>query len=626
MRGVALALAAVLAGGCGGNGSRGTGDGGPAGDAGGADANYDDVIELTEDADGAERGTGVTGDDGVVRFYSARHDALFQLAMADADDAALAGVEVSMEAREDGATYWAEDPSGAYAPMLFSSEIPTELGQELSVSGKELFEQGGDVFEFDEGDGDPFQNLILGFTVSLNIRAVMFGLGEAAALMALKKLVEETCLFFAPLHDDVCGVVATVVDVAANAAVAGVKLVVKKGLTWTAGLAQATWSQIWSELRDKGCEAGAKALVTWLVPAPDGEKTVQTRYRQVAYKYRYALKKLDETPPADGADLAAAKDDLALAGQAVTLVAGKVRDHYYEVYNADPDTFLTEASFKTAGTVIKNLVEVRPLILQSLTIAYGYEQLLTVTSTSVTFEAYEFVYGEAEIAEGEEAVEAPWQARWGLDCALAAAKSATITWMENDAQQQAELDIETAVGYMLDIIEAYLDDVHAEYWGGDIPDPDCLPDLWEPNDTWQAALAAPFAGYLDSGAVVEVDNLNLCDGQSAADEDWFAFDAAPINFNVQSRIRTSSGGTSGENERICLELYWYSEIYEIGGFDPSVISGPYCGTVASEFSTGQVNVAQVTGESYRYVLARIYPDPAVATPNVGIDYKLTFTP
>lgn len=609
---------------CGGGG--GGGGDADAGAGGGPDASWDDIIELTLDDDGAERGSGMTGADGMVRFYSAEHDALFELGMADADESMLDGIEIHVEVRDDGATYWAEDPSGRYMPMLFGSEIPTALDQALTVDGKALFEQGDDVFEFDPEQGDPYANLIVGFSVSISIRGVMWGMGEAAALLVLKKLVEDTCLFFAPLHDDVCGVVATVVEFAGTAGVAGVKLVLKKGLSWGAAAAQATWSEAWSELRSRACEAGSKAMVTWFVPAPEGEKAVQQRYRQAAYKYRYALKKLDETPPEQPAARAAAIADLELAGQALAMVAGKVRDHYYEIYNDDPDRFLTDASFKGAGVTVKKLVEVRPLILESLTIAYGYEELLTVTSTSVTIESYEFLYGEAVIGEGEP-VETPWQAEWGLDCAMAAAKSAYVTWTENSAEQQAELDIETAVGYMIDIVEAFVDDVHAEHWGGNVPDPDCLPDIWEPNDSWQSALAAPFAGYLDGGStVVEVDNLNLCDGQTADDDDWFAFDAAPINFNVQARIRTSSGGSSGEDERICLELHWYSQAYEIGMFPPSVISGPVCGTVASEFSTGQVNVGQVTGETYRYVLARVYPDPSVATPATGIDYKLTFTP
>jgi hypothetical protein len=36
---------------------------------------------------------------------------------------------------------------------------------------------------------------------------------------------------------------------------------------------------------------------------------------------------------------------------------------------------------------------------------------------------------------------------------------------------------------------------------------------------------------------VKLEGVNLCNGTSAMDEDWFTFDAAPMNFNVEARIR-----------------------------------------------------------------------------------------
>jgi hypothetical protein len=588
--------------------------------SGGHDAGQqelDDVIELTLDADGAERGSGATGPDGVVRFYSHRHDALFSIALGNDDDDALAGIVVHMQATEEGASYYADDPAGDYMPLLFQSGIPTELDQELTVSGEEIFLEGGDIFEFEPGD-DPFTSrLLVGFTVSLSVRGVMMAVGKAAALMVFKKLVQETCLFFAPLHDDVCKVVANVVDFGRGVVVKGIKLVARKGYSWIGGLATATLQEAWSELRSKACEAGGKFLITWIVPPEDEqEKPVQLRYREVAYKYRYLLDKLDNDPPDDPTARAALVTELGAAGKALTGVAGKVRDHYFELYNDNPETFLTDASFKLTAEAIKELVEFRPLILESITLAYGYEELLLITDTTVYFESYEFFYGEIEISEGPP-IESPWLFDWGVDCALTAAKGARIGWTAQDEQWTADIEIETAAGFMIDIIDDFLAKLHAEHWGGDIPDPDCLPDIWEPNDTWQSALTQPFA---NAGSPVTIENFNLCDGTSADDVDWIAIDANLINFQVQGRIRAPEGG-EGANERVCLDLYWYSQITELAGDPPYFLTGA-CGTVASEFSTAQIGVAQSTGESFRYVLARVRPDPGVPIPSVGIDYTL----
>jgi len=604
---------------------------------GGDDANDQDqlpegIVQLTLDDDGAERGKGMTSAVGVVEFYSERHHALLSLDLGDSAAMVVAGVEVEVEATETGVTYYAHDPAGRFMPMLFSTAIPQGLDEELQVKGADLLGAADSsprrIGLTDHGPRPSFEPrskpFLVGLLVSMNIRAFMVGIGEAAAIMALTSIVTNTCTFFAPLHDDMCGTVGKIVDLAATVATGGVKLVLGKGFGWTAAILKTAWTEAWSELRSQACEAAGKMMVGWIQPPPDAEKTVQRRYREAAYNYRFLLDKLDTAPPADPVARAALKAQLVDAGVALSGIAGKVRDHYYEIYNAeDSSDLLLNSSFKLTSLAIKKLVEVRPIILQSITLTYGYYELLVATSTSVSYERFDFMLGKLDLAVGEK-MEVPWKAEWGLDCAMAVAKSAKIKWDENGSAQEAEVDVETAVGHMIEILDLFVEDLHREHYGGSIPTPDCLPDIWEVNDTWQSSLASPFAGTLGTG-VVTLEGVNLCNGTSAMDEDWFTFDAAPINFNVEARIRKPATGTGGA-ERVCLDLFWYSQISELSDSPPYALPGAACGTVDSEFSTNQVNVAQSTGEAYRYVMARVRPDPSVTpVPAVGIDYTLTFT-
>jgi len=585
-----------------------------------------EAVELTLEADGKERGTGMSDPAGRVAFYSPVHQALFSLDLVDAKDAKAANLQVHIEASADGFTYYAEDPSGTYMPMLVSAPLPTALDQTLEVKGADqlIAPDPAKVASLRPGIPGQKKPFIVGLLVSISIRSVLVSIGEAAILMVLTNIVTDTCTFFAPLHEDTCGTIGAVVGFMATVATGGVKLALGKGFSWARAAVQATWEATWSKLVEEACGAAGKVLVGWIQPPPDGEKAVQTRYRQVAYKYRSLMEKLDTMPPADPAAKTKFKADLVAAGKAIAGIAPKVRNHYYEVYNTDTDDFLTEASFMVTAETVKNLVEVRPLIFESLTLGYGYDELLVITDKGVSYSRYEFAFGQLETSVGDP-VETPWGAETGFDCLMAIAQEAKITWDDNGTMREAEVNIETALGHMVDMLSLYLDDVSTEFYGGPVDPPACLPDIWEVNDTWQAGLAMPFAGSLGSG-IVRVEDVNLCDGVNAGDEDWFTMDAAPINFGVEARVRAPETGTPvGQNEHICLQMYWYSQITELSGDVPYLLPGSACGTVASEFSTDMVNVAQSTGEAYRYVMVRVFPDPAYPTPATQVDYIITFT-
>ena len=599
-----------------------------AGDDGGDPPPDDNVVELTMDDDGAERGAGTTDADGVVKFYSPQHQAMFALDLGDKTEAPVEGMQVQIEATADGVSYMAVDPQNRYMPLLFTSHVPTSMDEELVVDGIAAIDAARTAravpVRFDRAPGG--KPLIVGLLVSINIRTVLIGIGEAAILMVLKDIVTNTCEYFAPLHEDTCGIVGDVAEFAGAVLSGGVTLALSKGFTWRAALGDAFRDQFWDKIREEACKAGTRALIGYLKPTEAEERPVQYRYRQAAYKYRQLIDKLDTMPPADPAKRAKLKAQLTDAGKAISMVAPKVRDHYYELYNteASAEEFLTELSLKATAEAVKKLVTVRPELFVSLTLGYAYDELLIVTSTSITYKRVDFMFGKLETEIGEP-LEVPEKLSWGFDCAMAIAEEAAIEWMNASGRQEGEVNIETALGHMVDMIDMFLVDLHAEIYGGDLPMPTCLPDIWESNDTYQAALASPtFAGTLGSG-IVRVENLNACDGMTAADEDWFKMDADPINFNVEARIRAVDNG-SGQDQRLCMQLYWYSQINELADAPPDLLPGGACGTPASEFSTDSVNVRQSIGEAYRYILVRVYPDPSVSpTPAVGIDYTLTFT-
>ena len=283
------------------------------------------VIMLHGDDEGVERGTGFADQEGFVRFYSPSHEGLWEFELQDSEEAVVSDVKVVISMDEGGASYLITDPTGEMAPMAFSSAIPTSH-EELEVDAIDLIQQGGDLYAFDDSGADPFFTIV-GLASSLKIRGFMQKMATVAALGVLRGWVDETCVYFAPLYDDVCDVVADVVASAGSIGIGGLKLTITQSLDWRSALAKASWTKIWNELLKDTCsEYIGAAAVSWIVPSP--ESTVQTRYREAAYKYQYLLHKIGDEPPEDVADY---KGELGDIGKAMTHISKMARDHYYDL-------------------------------------------------------------------------------------------------------------------------------------------------------------------------------------------------------------------------------------------------------------------------------------------------------
>jgi len=174
-----------------------------------------------------------------------------------------------------------------------------------------------------------------------------------------------------------------------------------------------------------------------------------------------------------------------------------------------------------------------------------------------------------------------------------------------------------------DLAMRRMQDLHRDHFGGPPPTPTCGADFYEPNESWRSAIASGTALSIGTEPV-RITDLTLCSAAGGEDDDWYAFNMAPISLNTDARIRMPTmAGPLGTDRRVCLEVWFYSENYEIGGWDADLVRGSVCDTVASEFSLGRFSIARTTGESYSFLVAHVYPEDPTYTGE--IDYDLGFT-
>ena len=185
--------------------------------------------------------------------------------------------------------------------------------------------------------------------------------------------------------------------------------------------------------------------------------------------------------------------------------------------------------------------------------------------------------------------------------------------------------METLFGQAIRGARTVNQDLYTEYYGGgDIPTP-CLFDEYEPNGTWQQAVASP-SSITVGGGPVWLRDLTLCSvGGTPIEDDWYAFPMGAIEFNVQARVRTPENmefaamHTGGEDEPICVELFYYGQTNDIAGLPPTRLYGA-CGT-PSDVWTGSAGVRRAIGEAWSYILVHVRAEPGATDP---VAYDLGF--
>lgn len=578
-----------------------------------------DIARMELREDGREVGIGVTDEHGVVRFYSETHEGVFDINLEDIEETPGEGLEVMVVVGSDSAAYLVHDNEERFEPMLFTSGIP-ETDAELTVDGMDLLapEEGFPEYIPEE---NPFESklTIMGLQFTMTIQGILASMLTGAVVAAFSRLVNETCRFFAPLHEEVCELLGVVAEVVGGIATGGVQLT---GVTaWALGR-----SVLGPAINTYVCDPLGKVMVGYVRGPRD--TSMRDRYRGVAYKYNYLLHLMETSPPADAGALRAELEGLGVE----LLTTGRiVRNSYFELYNpeGEDDHLRTAANFVLSSTIgaLESDRVLRDWILTGLTIEEGYEELLLITDDAIHYEFRQWRYEQTEWSEIEWTEESSAADNLGalLDCVISIVSGAEMEIREGEATRRVTMQLEQIAGISLRVLERRLDLLHEEHWGGGIPEGECDDDEFEPNDTWQLAASAPLPTVLESAGVVYLNDVRLCDpfGSGTLGDDWYAYYVGPMEFRCTARIIEVAEG-AGQEQPICLEIYFWSEAFDIMEAPPEHIVGPVCGAVSEELDTVPFSIARTMGEAWSMLLVRVSAG-ARATESV-IDYNLRFTP
>lgn len=587
------------------------------------------VVTLEAHPDGGEIGRGTSNAEGVVHFYSPQRSGVFSF---DLDDADLAGPVANMlvmaSTSGDSAAFVLIDPNGVFAPMMFATSIP-EGDTRLEVDSLDVLTEG-DIPEFDPARGNPFMPFsILGVSFSMSIQGVLRGIGIGIVAELFGQLVNRTCSFFAPVHMEMCEFAGGI----AGSLAAGFLGAIRLGPIATWGLGRELATEVLEGLVGSACEATADALIGYNTnPNDTGPRN---RYREVAYKYNYLLYRSFAEPPADAAAL---QSSLRRAGPRLSTLGRSVRDRYFELYNRESSEwggFAISAATEALQEQVDENPVFRDWVIRRITIEEGYAATLHVHPRGLTASITTWRHVEV-LADQIEWQYPEWEAALrhfggisAISCFMGIVKAGTARWSDAGAAREADLDVQGLVGAQLDVWSAYFDWLAETHYGEAIPTPTCLADEYEPNATWQDAVASPVPVELSPEAgVIHLRNLTLCDylGMGSAEEDWYAYYIGAIELNVQARVTNDMiDPARGADEPLCLDVYFFSEIYTIEEppWDPSHITTA-CGTAGSWPSTAPFGIRRTLGERWSMMLLRVRPDTGAT--GMPIDYNLRFTP
>jgi len=600
----------------------------------GGDVGLEEFLEFhgiapMEEAEDRETAKGSTDEKGRAAFYSYRHNALVEFVAIDEDEEPLAEMEVALQLFDDATGIaFVFDPTGVRAPAVYEGKFGDGTISVESEAGLE------DIIEFEEGGPSPFpgeQFSLLSLSWSSVLSFTMKATITSAVAYVVKKWVKELCLFAAPLHEKACSIASMVAGLVAGVAMGGVQLALKQGLTWS-GMA----GVVVDELIDFGCGdvfgavLGAVGPVEGLSSNTALKDEIQLLYKQAVWKYNYMMEKADDpTDPPDPNEWATI-DPLVVKGlQAAVALRPAVLENYFIALKPDK-TYLEEqlsggGFFKFASGLVKEAVTEHIFTVTSYTelttllidVNIFYKQIpggaVVETTMKIDYLHYQRVEGE-------------WSTK-NLDskkfsCGLAAFTALTGYIQDaagNTIQNLAAKPTLEIVRDQLKLLNLQADALYKLGWGEDITVPTCLPDLLEPNNSWQSA---PTVANL--GSAVTVEDMLLMEGES----DWYRFPIGGIINRVQAGVEWDadqpglSGCTTG-TEQVCLEVLWYSDMYEMLGMEPSSFGAVTCGSMGpgGYFETPQYLLSPVTGETGPEVFIHL-KSPEAATSVVPYKLKL----
>lgn len=594
------------------------------------------VTRLTLQADGTEYGDAVTDAGGVARFYSTAHEMLFDMSTVERGlDAPLAGRRVHIAVAGTSAAYLITDPSGHDAPFLYTvalpgrdTEVTVDAYDETQLTSEPPFDPAVEENPFGAARaplvGARTESLIVGIAVTFAIRTVLTGMAVSAVAAVFRYLVDGACNVVAPLYAERCALISGLAGTAVEL-IGGFRT---GASAWELGATAIDGALTATDLH---CDHLGATMMGYVTDPSD--QSALTRYRELARRFNYLLHQM-ETDPQPGQPTWA---QMRLMAQALIDLRNVVRNDYFQLWNQESFGDRVSVGYgigvasDSIGEAFNGLgLEIQELVLTQLEITEVVRWYLEIGPRSSTFSIESHRYTRAtfeamtfpvEVSDGGAAVTGLF-----FDCAANFVQGALVSYYDDAAARRVSEELTTGaiVGGQLEVLERAVDAIYLAHWGEVIPPGMCLPDEYEPNARWQDAVASPVPVELASGSVVDLPDLNQCDaiGMSGADDDWYAYYIGPIEFRVQSRIMGVAGGV-GQDEPVCLDVYFYSEIYEIAGTPPDIITG-ICGRVSDMPATDSFGVRRTIGERWSMILLRVHPGPGAT--GAPIDYGLRFLP
>ena len=602
-----------------------------------------DVTILAMGDDGVEYGQNETGTDGWARFYSPVHEGLVEFEMSSDDESpTLVGdLPVILALTSEREAVWAAvDPTETYEPVLHSITVPETGEHEMDLDMNEVSERL-DIDYDPEAAEDPFgedaekdavgsitQPLLVGVVVTFAIRSTLTSLAVGAVASIFGNLVRGACNFATPLYAERCEIIGNIAESAVKL-FAGVRL--GNVSSWGDFAREVGGEAL--EVADINCESVSASLVGLITDiTPDDTAPIrELAFRRVLQKWNYLLHQMETDPQPGQQSWEWAQE------QSLALIAARhgVLEEYFVAMSAEenpPEDGMLMGIFKSAvekfveGSEVTVITAARDAVTENNQIFYDFARDLdgdgAVDDVDGVVMSYKYTTSPTRltnVSEGFERLKAVYET---LNCAWTFVTTVDAAFEQDGrAERIDDLIVQELVDDGIAALDAAITAEYRRFWG-ELPMGECLADIMEPNDTWQLAHASPVPGTLGAGGgdVATLERLNLCDGlgMSGDDVDWYAYNNPAIDFRVQARF-FQPPGAAGDTESVCVDVHFYSDIYELAGTPPDVLR-TQCGV--GDFSTDEFGVRRTIGERWSQILLRVRPEnPEDAMP---VDYNLRF--
>jgi hypothetical protein len=567
-------------------------------------------------ADKVETASKDTDDKGVAVFYSPHHNALVEINTLNNDDkknpAAAAKMQVRVRVEQSGAI-WALviDPSGKMAPAVHQGGLTDGT---IEINGEDAMADGTLEAAWAPDQVNPFPKkfALIGITVSMVIRFSLRTMIGMAIGAAVKSFVNKTCVFANPLYTGWCNTISDLAKELSGVVVSGIKMKFADKLNWKS-LASEALTNVANYFIQDGCEKATGGLLIAIGPTSNNPWPLYDAnvglWKKVNHKVTYMMNKEVSAPPANAAKKAMIKPLVRSALKFLTLVRPMVQKDVYLTHSSETPSKISDGKPYTFTTkMIEHIVDELKTVVTEV-------QLTTIIS-SVTFykplwngllvQNKTFVLQQLQVRK----TTSPWKPKFfsqSLSCALGAIDGFG-GYLSGSTAVPVPYQTMQYVNDALQLVDWLLDKGYGYIWGGGIAAPTCYPDLYEPNNKYNVG-----QNVKNLGSKVTIGDVTSTKG----DVDWYTLPLLGAWAKVQAGVAgRKPKGSSDCNSvpagaKLCVSMWWHSNIIDLTGTGPVQIGSEGCGAVSNgdfidpEFSVPWWNVSKVTGEQNQKLLVRV---------------------